>query len=411
VARATYDSLGKWAAYGYAQDTASVSGNRESNGRIGIGGAYRFSERFRMTGELSGGDLGSGARLGTEFLLSDRTTTYLNYALENERTDNGVLANKGSVIAGAKSRWSDTINVYSEERYTHGDVPGGLLHSAGVQYTPNQRWNFSGHVDAGTLRDNLTGAKMDRSGFAVSAGYGFESIKVSSLVEYRRDQVQSSTDLSYSDRKSFLTKNNLKYQINPDWRLIGKLNYSKSESSLGQFYDGSYTEAVMGYAYRPVAHDRLNALVKYTYFYNLPSAGQELVPNTAASYIQKSHIVSVDAIYDLTSRWSVGGKLARRMGQVSQDRVDPVFFDSTASLYIARVDWRVMHLWDLALEGRVLSVDQAQDSRRGALVALYREMTSHIKLGVGWNFTDFSDDLTNLSYTHRGAFVNLVAKF
>jgi hypothetical protein len=151
--------------------------------------------------------------------------------------------------------------------------------------------------------------------------------------------------------------------------------------------------------------------VKYTYFYNLPSAGQELVPNTAASYIQKSHIVSVDAIYDLTSRWSVGGKLARRMGQVSQDRVDPVFFDSTASLYIARVDWRVMHLWDLALEGRVLSVDQAQDSRRGALVALYREMTSHIKLGVGWNFTDFSDDLTNLSYTHRGAFVNLVAKF
>jgi hypothetical protein len=411
VARATYDSLGKWAAYGYAQDTASVSGNRESNGRIGIGGAYRFSERFRMTGELSGGDLGSGARLGTEFLLSDRTTTYLNYALENERTDNGVLANKGSVIAGAKSRWSDTINVYSEERYTHGDVPGGLLHSAGVQYTPNQRWNFSGHVDAGTLRDNLTGAKMDRSGFAVSAGYGFESIKVSSLVEYRRDQVQSSTDLSYSDRKSFLTKNNLKYQINPDWRLIGKLNYSKSESSLGQFYDGSYTEAVMGYAYRPVAHDRLNALVKYTYFYNLPSAGQELVPNTAASHIQKSHIVSVDAIYDLTSRWSVGGKLARRMGQVSQDRVDPVFFDSTASLYIARVDWRVMHLWDLALEGRVLSVDQAQDSRRGALVALYREMTSHIKLGVGWNFTDFSDDLTNLSYTHRGAFVNLVAKF
>jgi len=25
--------------------------------------------------------------------------------------------------------------------------------------------------------------------------------------------------------------------------------------------------------------------------------------------------------------------------------------------------------------------------------------------------TDFSDDLTNLSYTHRGAFINMVAKF
>ena len=66
------------------------------------------------------------------------------------------------------------------------------------------------------------------------------------------DQAQSAIDLSYSNRKSFLTKNSLKYQINPDWRLIGKLNYSESKSSLGEFYDGSYTEAVLGYGYRPV---------------------------------------------------------------------------------------------------------------------------------------------------------------
>lgn len=411
VVRAGYDSLGQWAAYGYVQDTASTTGNREQNGRIGAGGAYRFSDRFRMSGELSSGDLGVGAQLGTEYLISDKTTTYLNYALENERTDNGILANKGSVSAGAKSHYSDTTTVFGEERYTHGDVPVGLLHSAGVDYKPNERWNFSTHVDAGTLRDNLTGARMERSGFAVSAGYGFDAIKVASLFEYRRDQVQSPLDLTYSNRKNFLTKNSLKYQINPDWRFIGRLNHSKSDSSLGEFYDGSYTEAVMGYGYRPVANDRLNALVKYTYFYNLPSSGQELVPNTAASYIQKSHIVSVDAIYDLTTRWSVGGKYARRMGQVSQDRVNPVFFDSTADLYIARADWHVLREWDLALEGRVLSVEQAKDSRRGALVALYRHLSNNIKLGAGWNFTDFSDDLTNLSYTHYGAFLNLVGKF
>jgi hypothetical protein len=411
VVRAGYDSLGQWAAYGYAQGTASTTGNREQNGRIGAGGAYRFSDRFRMNGEVSGGDLGVGARLGTEYLVSDKTTTYLNYALENERTDHGILANKGSVIAGAKNRYSDTTSVFGEERYTHGDVPVGLLHSAGVDYQPNERWNLSTHVDAGTLRDNLTGAKMERSGFAVSTGYGLDAIKVSTLFEYRRDQVQAPIDLSYSNRRSFLTKNSLKYQVNADWRLIGKLNHSRSESSLGEFYSGSYTEAVLGYGYRPVEHDRLNALVKYTYFYNLPSSGQGLVPDAAASYIQKSHIVSVDAIYDIMARWSVGGKYARRMGQVSQDRVDPVFFDSTADLYVARADWRVLREWDLALEGRVLSVKQAKDTRSGALVALYRHLSHHVKLGAGWNFTDFSDDLTNLSYTHAGAFINVVAKF
>ena len=34
--------------------------------------------------------IGPGGRLGTNYLFSDRTTLYLNYALENERTDNGL---------------------------------------------------------------------------------------------------------------------------------------------------------------------------------------------------------------------------------------------------------------------------------------------------------------------------------
>jgi flagellar motor protein MotB len=411
VARAAYDSLRDWTAYGYVQDTAATSGNREQNGRVGAGGSYRLSDSLRLSAEASQGDLGVGARLGTEYRVSEKTTTYLNYALENERSDNGVLSNKGSVVGGAKNQYSDTLSIFGEEKYSHGDVPVGLMHSAGLAYTPNERWIFSTHVDAGTLRDNLTGAEMERSGFSVSVGYGVEAIKISSLVEYRRDHDQSAINLSYSERKSFLTKNSLKYQINPDWRLIGRLNFSKSESSLGDFYGGSYTEAVMGYAYRPVANDRLNTLVKYTYFYNMPSTGQELVPNVATTYIQKSHIFSIDAIYDLSPRWSLGGKLARRTGQVSQDRVNPEFFDSTADLYIARADWHVMRQWDLALEARMLAVKEAQDSRRGMLVAGYRHLSNNVKLGLGWNFTDFSDDLTNLGYTYRGVFISAVAKF
>jgi len=410
VVRAGYDSRGKWTAYGYVQDTAATSGNRETNGRLGAGGSYRLSDRFKMNGELSDGDMGLGARLGTEYLYSDRTTTYANYALENERTDNGVRANRGNMVAGAKSHYSDTTSVFAEEKYTHGDVPTGLMHSTGVDYAPNDRWNFSTHVDSGSLRDNLSGAIMDRNGLGIAVGYGFEAVKVASLFEYRHDQVQSPIDLSYSNRTNFLTKNSLKYQLNPDWRFIGKLNYSESKSSLGEFYDGTFTEAVVGYGYRPVENDRLNLLFKYTYFYNLPSAGQTTVANTAVAFIQKSHILSVDAIYDLTPRWSVGGKYAHKAGQVSEDRVNPVFFESTADLYIARVDWHVIRKWDLTLEGRALSLPQAGEVRSGALTAVYYHLSESIKMGAGWNFTDFSDDLTNLSYTHRGVFINLVGK-
>ena len=65
----------------------------------------------------------------------------------------------------------------------------------------------------------------------------------------------------------------------------------------------------------------------------------------------------------------------------------------------------------MLVEGRQLRVVQARDVRTGALLAVYRHLGNNIKLGVGYNFTDFSDDLTDLSYTSQGWFVNLVAKF
>ena len=46
--------------------------------------------------------------------------------------------------------------------------------------------------------------------------------------------------------------------------------------------------------------------------------------------------------------------------------------------------------------------------RSGALVAVYRYLGEHLKVGAGYNFTDFSDDLTDLSYDHQGVFINMI---
>lgn len=409
VVRGDYDSGSRWSAYGFAQSTAQSNGNQEDNDRIGAGGSWRFTDRLRSDGELSSGDMGVGARVGTEYLVSDRSNVYLNYALENERSDNGVRARRGNMSSGFKTRYSDTTSVYLEERYTHGDVPTGLTHATGIDIAPNDRWNYGGSLDFGTLSDRETGAELERRAAALKVGYAFNEVKFASVLEYRIDKAEA-LNLSTSERKTWLTKNSMKYQFTPDWRLIGKLNYSDSQSSLGELYDGSFIEAVMGYGYRPVYHDRLNVLAKYTYFYNMPSAGQVTLNNTAAEFIQKSHILSVDAIYDLTRRWSVGGKYAYRLGQISQDRVDPEFFDSRASLYILRADWHVIRHWDATVEARLLDLPDAQDQRSGALAAIYRHLNDNVKFGIGYNFSDFSDDLTDLDYDHQGAFINLVGK-
>jgi flagellar motor protein MotB len=407
VVQVGFDSRSTWRTYGFVQDTLSKSAQREDNARVGLGGSYRFTERFRTDAEVSDGDLGPGGKVGTNFLYSERTTLYLNYALENERTDNGLHGQRGNLISGMKRRLSDSSSMYVEERYQQTDSASGLTHSTGMSLAPNERWNFGTNTDIGTLVDSRTGAKIEREAGGVRVGYGFDSVQVSSAVEYRLDKTRQ-PDQALAERTTWLYRNSFKYQLTPDWRLLGKFNHADSSSSLGQFYDGGYTEAVIGYGYRPVAHDRLNALAKYTYFYNVPTTEQVTPQNLSAQFIQKSHIGALDLTYDVTDRWSVGGKYAYRLGQVSLDREAREFFDNRAQLYIVRTDVTFGGNWEGLVEGRMLDMPDLNEQRSGALVAMYRYVGNHVKVGVGYNFTDFSEDLTDLSFKHEGAFFNIV---
>jgi hypothetical protein len=159
-----------------------------------------------------------------------------------------------------------------------------------------------------------------------------------------------------------------------------------------------------------VRHDRLSALAKYTYFYNVPSPDQVGLQNTPADFLQKSYIAAFDLTYDLTPKWTVGGKYAHRVGEVSLDRVIRNFFDNTAHLGVLRADWRFHKGWESLVEARMLELSDLDQSRTGALAAVYRYFGKNLKVGVGYNFTDFSDDLTDLSYDHKGAFFNIVGR-
>ncbi len=407
VAQVTFDPHASWRAYSFVQETVASSGGRKDNARVGAGGSYRPKERFRIDAEVSDGDLGVGGRIGTKFLYSEQTSLYLNYALENERTDNGREVRRGNLVSGAKTRLSDSSSVYLEERYQdHGSLTG-LTHATGVQLVVRERWNVGASAEVGTLRDSLSGAATDRKATGIRLGYGRDAMQFSSAIEYRRDNAEQ-PDTTHTERTAWLFRNNFKFSVTPDWRIIGKLNHSVSDSSLGEFYAGGYTEAVVGYAYRPVRHDRLSALAKYTYFYNVPTTDQFGPQNTAAEFIQKSHIAGLDLTFDVTADWSIGGKYAYRLGQVSLDREQRNFFDSRAQLAVLRADYRFRKGWESMVEARTLGLADAHQRRSGALAAIYRYIGKNLKVGVGYNFTDFSDDLTDQRYDHKGVFLNLI---
>src|SRR5207302_7926456 len=50
VAQVKFDSSASWSAYGVGQHTVAASGGREGNDRIGVGGSYRLTKRFRIDG-------------------------------------------------------------------------------------------------------------------------------------------------------------------------------------------------------------------------------------------------------------------------------------------------------------------------------------------------------------------------
>jgi flagellar motor protein MotB len=402
-----YDSKARWRGYGFGQATLSKKGDREDNRRIGVGGAYRINDRMLFEGEVSHGDLGPAGKLGMNYQESESTQHYLSYTLDNERADSGLHARRGNLIHGARTRLSDSASVYLESRYQHTDSMNGLTRAMGMSLAPTDRWSLGANWEIGTLVDRRTEAETRRKAGGARVGYRWDSVVLSSGFEYRFDEAEQ-PDGTWSDRTTWLFRNNLKYQMTPDWRLLGKFNHAFSDSSLGQFYDGGFTEAVVGYAYRPVKHDRLNALAKYTYFFNVPTTDQVTLLDTSAQFIQKSHIASMDLTYDVTRNWSVGGKYAYRLGQLSLDRENPDFFDNSAHLVILRNDLRFLKNWEGSAEGRMLALPDLKERRSGALLALYRYLGDHFKVGVGYNFTDFSDDLTDLSYDHSGVFFNLV---
>lgn len=401
--RLDYDSHRDWSVYVFGQATVDRSGERDRNDRVGVGGAVRVTEKLTAKGEVSTGTHGIGAKVGTEYKIDEHKTAYLNYAFDPDRTDILSRGAEGILVAGTRSRFSDNFSVYGEERARHG-VYSGLTHAYGLEFVPAQHWKSGLAFEQGTLT-NIDAGDVERLAVSSSLGYSHSGLVYSGKVEFRQDQT------ALSERDTWLTHSTLTRRMSPSWRLLAKLSASYSSASLGDFYDGDYVEGVAGAAYRPVDHDRLNVLAKYTFFYDLPSPVQTGSSGLLVGYAQLSHVLSVDATYDLNDWISIGGKYAFRIGELRDNRTGGEWFDSVAHLGIGRLDLKLIKGWDVIGELRLLDSDTAHDSKLGALVGVYRSIDENIRVGVGYNFTDYSDSITDLSYKNRGVFVNAIAKY
>ncbi|KAB2716245.1 TonB-dependent receptor [Brucella intermedia] len=416
--------------YVFGQGTLSRDGDVRRNDRLGVGTKYQLTEKVGLEGEISYGNSGLGGLAAITYSPTASDNYYFGYRLDPDRAFDldrsydldGV--DKGTFVLGMRRKLDDTLSTYAENNYDLFGRRMSLTKTYGVIYTPDKVWTVDGGFEAGSVEDDTvdpdTGAErsnFDRKAVSLSVGYKDEEQGINARI--RGEARFEDSDDGSRDRNTYLFATGLSWKTSEDWRLLVNVDAVLSDSSEdGSFRDGNYVDASIGYAYRPVDNDRLNALFKYAWVYDLPGENQvSAITGDEYGPAQRSHIVSADFTYDLMPWLSVGGKYGMRYGQVRERQMEDDrkefsdWYTSSAHLGIVRADLHIVKNWDALVEGRVLHMPEAKTTDYGALLAVYRHVGENFKVGAGYNFGAFSDDLRDLTLNDRGVFLNVIGKF
>lgn len=407
VVQLSYQSDANWSAYGFVQGTLANDATRLRNNRIGLGTEVQITESVSLNGEVSEGNLGFAGTAGIDYAYSDKGNVYLNYRLDPDGSDLFNNAEQKQWVSGARHRFNDSTSVYAEQQWQHDDRQQGLTHAYGVDHSINSRWQVQLGLENGNI-DMFENGRLERSGVNLGLGYQFENIRWAGALEYRTDETEQ------EKRTNWLMRNNFSVKLNEDWRgqlrVDTAISDSDQEAQSGAF-NSDFTEAQLGFAYRPIDASPWSGLASLTYLEDLAPAQQLSGIGRDNTPQQRSTVWAVDVNYQFSPRWRFGTKLAQRTGEIRLVRDEGPWFDSTATLSVLRADYHLQHNWDATLEWRMLKVSESQDRRSGALGAIHRHIGENMKIGIGYNFTNFSDDLTDLDYDSKGWFINMVGKF
>ncbi len=400
-----------------AQTTLNRSGSIRKNDRLGLGAAYDYAEGASIAGDISTGSGGLGLLLSWSAENQRGDTTYLNYVLEHENFDDfhtmSTTGDFGTIVAGTRRVMSDQLSVFAEERSALGEDRKDLTQAYGFNFSPTAFWLLTANIESGVIWDysinaatGVENSDFNRTAVSLAAAYTLNDLThFQGKAEFRTE----SSDDTLRDRNSFLIGSDIALGFADDWQFLGDFNSVFSDAA-GRTRDGQFVEGSLGFAFRPVESDRLNALFKYTYLRDLPGADQVTVDGTTLGPLQISHILSADVMYDFTDWLSVGGKYGLRYGAL-RDRANTSAWETElAQLGVLRLDIQVTENWEALLEGRLLWASEA-GTDTGFLAGIYHKIGDNFKIGVGYNFGQFSDDLRDVVADDHGAFVNAIGKF
>jgi hypothetical protein len=388
--------------YGTAQVTVDDDGgNYADNDAYTVGGKYLFGDLSTVGAEVTHGDRGDAAQVNAEYRLNPEHSVYGSYTYSTDSTQYDSLFNpsrQNGWTVGQRWRLSQQVNLFNESQFLKTQQESGLAHTFGMDFYPSQGWNLSFQLSDGELI-NSEGGQVDRRAISLSGGRTSPDTDWQSKLEWRRDS-------GFERRRQWVSTNRLLHKINESWRIAARFNYADTDDEIDPAAGAKFIEGNFGFAWRPWNSTRWGMFGRYTYLYDLATLGQV----NGATYDQKSQILSLEGVYKLDQHWEFAGKLARREGEVRFGRGIGPWFDSGTTFASGQIRYELRTQWHALAEYRWLDVEDG-GTRSGYLIGLDRDINKNFRVGVGYNFTDFSDDLTDFDYDHKGWFLNIVGSY
>ncbi|MCK4260162.1 MAG: hypothetical protein KAX49_14385 [Halanaerobiales bacterium] len=357
-----------------------MSNDDSKNNEIIVGTDMDLNDNMHVNLEGSTGTLGNNVKFSGDYDLTANNNIYGNvqYEVNNQKE------NKTTLLLGHKGNLTDTLNMYTEYQMANGTLENSRSGLIGLEYDPTENWSFFLDYTKRSIENLIERGIISREFLSGGVVYYSDELEYNTKLQLKNEEgVESLSEL--------LLTNSAKWDASDEISLICNLDYSRdtAKSINGDF----------GIAYRPVEKDRFNLLGKYVFAANTS-------PEDMSTWNERYHIFSAEGIYDITDKWQIGEKVAYKYMKslISEN----TWAQSKTYLWVNRLNYHIANKWDLSGEYRILHNSLAKDTKSGVLLAVYRYLNQNSKFGIGYNFTDFSDDLTDLSYQARGPFINLI---
>ncbi len=410
----------------YVKAQSTMDGKNDC--QFGGGVRYEVVKSLFAYLEEMVGPLGDSTYFGFERQHENGARSYANI----RSVDRGIGDQTLGTAIGNSFALTEKSRMYSEREYSSYKGSDGYADILGYEGKAGDHWDYGAKYERRRLVDSRVSELHPSSVMTVMPNTAFNTAGASlAYADGKKFRVRTYQEVRVAQSppkaNQYVTRNSLQYQINEDLGFLSYLNYGASYlvdavPQNSQVNLTNFAEFSAGFAYRPVKLDKLNILARYNYLRNIANDWQyQTYTPTGMMFNEIANIFSTDIGYDVNRYFGLVEKLAwknsalqsqfRDQVTLSRDTVDTTSVNTF--LTANRINFHVTRKWDLALEYRILMQTYTADSlKQGALVEVDREFYEYVRLGVGYNFTDFSDDLRNPnSFSNHGPFVRMTGKF